>query len=418
MCGIVAIADRDLASARQRGRAATGWCARSSIAVRTTKACHAPWRRPRHAAPVVRGYPRRAAAVHQRSRQRPPRRQRRDLQLPRASRWSSSAVATASAAASDIEVLVHAYEEWGCESFSAPARHVRAGAVRRAHAALLAARDRAGEKPLFYADTPRGLFLASEVKALLVRPEVSREFDLQALDQFLTYEYVIAPRTILKGVHKPAGRALPGLPRRRSARAALLGRGRSRGARVARRTTRPRRCAARWRTAVERQMMSDVPLGVFLSGGIDSSASPRSWPMQRVGGQPVTSFSMGFRRPELQRAAVRARDCDALWPDQPSRTSGHRRCRRARSTARRRISTSRSPTSRCFRPISCRDWRASMSRACSPGDGGDELFGGYDAYAAQAAGGTASRVTPDARWRSAMAASRSWCRRRSRRRAC
>ena len=67
---------------------------------------------------------------------------------------------------------------------------------------LIAARDRAGEKPLYWTQTPQGLLLASEVKALLVRPEVSRELDPIALDQFLTYEYVLAPRTMLKGVHK------------------------------------------------------------------------------------------------------------------------------------------------------------------------------------------------------------------------
>ena len=74
---------------------------------------------------------------------------------------------------------------------------------------LLAARDRAGEKPLYWTLTPRGLLLASEVKALLVRPEVTRELDLEAVDQFLTYEYVIAPRTVLKGIHKlPPGHYL------------------------------------------------------------------------------------------------------------------------------------------------------------------------------------------------------------------
>ena len=67
---------------------------------------------------------------------------------------------------------------------------------------LIAARDRAGEKPLYWTQTAQGLLLASEVKALLVRPEVSRELDPISLDQFLTYEYVLAPRTMLKGVHK------------------------------------------------------------------------------------------------------------------------------------------------------------------------------------------------------------------------
>ena len=103
---------------------------------------------------------------------------------------------------SDIEVLVHAYEQWG-EDFLVRLRGMFALAIWDGRTkTLIAARDRAGEKPLYWTQTDRGLLLASEVKALLVRPEVSRELDPVALDQFLTYEYILAPRTLLRGVHK------------------------------------------------------------------------------------------------------------------------------------------------------------------------------------------------------------------------
>ena len=103
---------------------------------------------------------------------------------------------------SDIEVLVHAYEQWG-EDFLPRLRGMFALAIWDGRTrTLIAARDRAGEKPLYWTLTPKGLLLASEVKALLVRPEVSRELDPVSLDQFLTYEYVLAPRTMIKGVHK------------------------------------------------------------------------------------------------------------------------------------------------------------------------------------------------------------------------
>src|SRR5690606_18487459 len=115
----------------------------------------------------------------------------------------------ASRTRSDIEGLVHAYEEWGPE-FLTRLRGMFALALWDARTrTLLAARDRAGEKPLYWTITARGLLIASEVKALLVRPEVTRELDPEAIDQFLTYEYVIAPRTILKGIHKlPPGHYL------------------------------------------------------------------------------------------------------------------------------------------------------------------------------------------------------------------
>ena len=91
---------------------------------------------------------------------------------------------------------------------------------------LIAARDRAGEKPLYYSlKTPQGLRLASEIKALLSRPEVDRTIDLEAIDQFLTYEYVIAPRTIFKSIRKlPAAHYLVYRDGEVSIRPALLGR--------------------------------------------------------------------------------------------------------------------------------------------------------------------------------------------------
>ena len=96
---------------------------------------------------------------------------------------------------------------------------------------LIAARDRAGEKPLFYARTATGILFASEMKALLVRREVPRQLDLESLDQFLTYEYVLSPRTIFREHPARAGRALPEIPRRPGLGAPLLGcggRGRAR----------------------------------------------------------------------------------------------------------------------------------------------------------------------------------------------
>src|SRR5688572_28544283 len=172
---------------------------------------------------------------------------------------------------SDIEVLVHAYEQWG-EGFLTRLRGMFALAIWDGRSrTLIAARDRAGEKPLYWTETARGLLLASEVKALLVRPEVSRELDPISLDQFLTYEYVLAPRTMIKGVHKvpPAhflkyrdGQAT--VHRYWDAADVPLKEWNDRDAAEALR--------AALQKAIVSQLMADVPLGAFLSGGIDSSS--------------------------------------------------------------------------------------------------------------------------------------------------
>ena len=192
---------------------------------------------------------------------------------------------------SDIEVLVHAYEEWGVD-FLRRLRGMFALALWDGRTnTLLAARDRAGEKPLYWTLTPRGLLLASEVKALLVRPDVRRELDLEALDQFLTYEYVIAPRTILKGVHKlGAGHYL--LYRDGNVKVQRYWDAAQVPVRVWREDDAIDAIRSALKQAVVGQMMADVPLGAFLSGGIDSSSIVAF--MSEASLQPVNSFSIGF----------------------------------------------------------------------------------------------------------------------------
>src|SRR5262245_57914026 len=106
----------------------------------------------------------------------------------------------------DIEVIPHAYEEYG-PSFVTRLHGQFAIALWDARTrTLLAARDRAGEKPLYYAETPDGLVLGSEIKALLQAPGIDRDLDLVSLDQFLTYEYVISPRTIFRSEERRVGK--------------------------------------------------------------------------------------------------------------------------------------------------------------------------------------------------------------------
>jgi asparagine synthase (glutamine-hydrolysing) len=279
---------------------------------------------------------------------------------------------------SDIEVLVHAYEQWGV-TFLTRLRGMFALALWDGHTrTLLAARDRAGEKPLYWTLTSRGLLLASEVKALLVRPEVARELDPQAVDEFLTYEYVIAPLTILKGVHKlpPAhyllyrdgqvtvhrywdAAAVRVEPWRDDEAAAVL--------------------ARTLRRATVSQMMADVPLGAFLSGGIDSSSIVAF--MSEASLQPVNSFSIGFDDGTYNELPY-ARDVAQLFG------TNHRE----RTVAPDLETLFHQLVVHLDEPFAdvslfptylvSQLAREYVTVALS-GDGGDELFGGYDAYQAQ-----------------------------------
>ena len=285
------------------------------------------------------------------------------------------------ASGSDVEVALHAYEKWGT------------GFVERLHGmfalvlwdarsrTLVAARDRAGEKPLYYARTPRGLLLASEIKALLVAPDVSREVDLDALDQFLTYEYVITPRTIFSAVRRlPAAHRLVW----RNGELAVTRYWQAPAAAGAAWTDDAEAAAALRETlgrAVARQMMSDVPLGAFLSGGIDSSAIVALMTeAARRERSSVNTFSMGFAdgsynelphaRRVAERFATRHREGEVV-PDVAGLFD-----RLIVHLDEPFADVSLFPTFLVSELA-----RAHVTVALS-GDGGDELFGGYDAYEA------------------------------------
>ena len=283
---------------------------------------------------------------------------------------------------SDIEVLVHAYEQWG-EAFLERVQGMFALALWDGRTrTLLAARDRAGEKPLYYAVSPSGLLLASEIKALLVSADVSRDVDLEALDQFLTYEYVITPRTILSGVRRlPAAHYLvyrDGEPVVRRYWDA---------ASVERRSWSEADAAAALRAAlakaVSSQMMSDVPLGAFLSGGVDSSAIVAMM-VEASGGEggAVNTFSMGFAdgsynelpyaREIAARFGTRHRE-GTVEPDLVDLFD-----RLVVHLDEPFADVSLFPTY-LVSQIASRHVTVALS-----GDGGDELFGGYDAYEADA----------------------------------
>jgi asparagine synthase (glutamine-hydrolysing) len=193
---------------------------------------------------------------------------------------------------SDTEVIVHAYEQWGAacvERFRGMfAFAVWDGPGRR----LLLARDRLGVKPLYYADTGTGLVFASEIKAILQDPSVSRAWRSDALDSYLTLEYIPGPATIYQQVQK--------LP---PAHVAIVERGRVQlrqywdleftgEGREEREDEYLERLDALLRESIALRLISDVPLGAFLSGGIDSSTVVAY--MKETSDAPVVTTSVGF----------------------------------------------------------------------------------------------------------------------------
>src|ERR1700674_4295598 len=203
---------------------------------------------------------------------------------------------------SDTEVLVHGYEEWG-EAMVDRLNGMFAFAVLdRRRGVVLLARDRMGIKPLHYAIDGKRLVFASELKALLRDPALRREIDPVALDQYLAYEFVPSPRSIVLGIDKlqPAHiltwSVRDGTHRIRRYWSPELGV--ADGHRSL--DEESERLREVLRESVRKELISDVPLGVFLSGGIDSSAVAAM--MTQLGGD-VKSFSVGVAARSFDESA-------------------------------------------------------------------------------------------------------------------
>jgi asparagine synthase (glutamine-hydrolysing) len=278
---------------------------------------------------------------------------------------------------SDAEVVIHAYEEYGdqcVDHFNGMFAFALWDAPRRR---LLLARDRLGIKPLYYWASKDQLVFGSELKAVMTCADVPRQIDPIALDQFLTLEYIPSPRTIYQGVNKlPPGHRLifqDGRARLEPYWDISFGNG----------PIREECCRETlWgllQDAVRLQMVSDVPLGAFLSGGIDSSTVVAL--MHEVTQDSLQTFSIGFgdvtynELPYARTVATRfgtQHHEKILEPDLADLAE-----RLVRHLDEPLGDFSILPT------YLVSELARESVKVVLTGDGGDELFGGYDTYVAQ-----------------------------------
>jgi asparagine synthase (glutamine-hydrolysing) len=205
---------------------------------------------------------------------------------------------------SDTEVIVHAWEEWG-EQCVAHFRGMFAFAIwDKRQATLFLARDRLGVKPLYYAMLPSGwLIFGSELKTLLSHPELSREIDPLTIEDYLAFGYVPEPKTVFKSALKLApGHTLKlvrGKPPQTPRQYWDIHFSESPQAADERATC--DELIERLRDAVKVRMIAEVPLGAFLSGGVDSSAVVAM--MAGLSQEPVNTCSISFGDPAFNEAA-------------------------------------------------------------------------------------------------------------------
>jgi asparagine synthase (glutamine-hydrolysing) len=276
---------------------------------------------------------------------------------------------------SDTETIVHAYEQWGDDAF----RRLRGmfgiavwDAVNRT---LLLARDRAGQKPVHYVERGGRLYFGSEIKSLIAAGAVEPRLDLAALDHYLAFLYTPRDASIFENVRKlPPGHFLKWQDGRTevhrywqvpaeetfhgSEDEAVEG------------LTRV------LQEAVASHMVSDVPLGAFLSGGVDSSAVVGM--MSRVSSRPVKTFSIGFDDPEfdeLEHARTVARHFGTDHHEFVVKPDGLSILDELIAHFDEPFADSSAIPTWYVSEIARKHVTVVLS-----GDGGDELFGGYDRY--------------------------------------
>jgi asparagine synthase (glutamine-hydrolysing) len=280
----------------------------------------------------------------------------------------------------DTEVVLRAYEEWG-EAFLERIDGMFALAIWDARSGrLLLARDRTGKKPLFYCVQDGRISFGSEIKALLACPWIDAQPEFGNLAEMLAFGYVPYPRTLLKGIRQvpPASVLIygaDGVEVERRYWDATPAQSREQA-----RSPEPERIAELLAAATERRMIADVPLGALLSGGIDSSLVVGL--MSRATSEPVRTFSVGFadesfdERSYAKIVAERFGTQHTEYVVKPDavalldRLVWHHDQPFADSSA--------IPTY-----LVCQLAREHVTVVLN-GDGGDEVFGGYDRFRAAA----------------------------------
>ncbi len=283
---------------------------------------------------------------------------------------------------SDTEVLLHAYREWG-DAFVNELNGMWAFAIfDRDRKHLFLSRDRFGKKPLFWFQRDGAFAFASELTALRAHPACPTTISTRALQKFFAYALIPAPHTILEGVHQlPAGHNLTldladATPRVSRYWEYLL------------EPTEPNRSdddladelLALIDAAVQRRLMADVPLGVFLSGGVDSSLVT-ALAARHVPADQLRTFSIGFTEPSFDELPFANQVAALIGTDHHTESLDLDQALDCLPGIFAQLDQPQGDSSLLPTWLLSRFTRRHVTVALG-GDGGDELFAGYDPFLA------------------------------------
>jgi asparagine synthase (glutamine-hydrolysing) len=278
----------------------------------------------------------------------------------------------------DTEVILAAYDQWGLDAvqrFAGMFAFALWDAPRRR---LWLVRDRVGKKPLYYAQLDRTLRFASELKAIVVDPTFPRDVDADAVRLYLRFGYVPSPLTIYRHARKlPPAHYLVCEDGSVRVQRYWDPVSYATGQRAISDADAEAELEDRLGTAVRQRMIADVPLGAFLSGGIDSSLVVAL--MQEQSGAPVRTFSIRFTNPQFNEADHAAAVAKHLGTEHYEETCGEAEMLALVDRLPQMFDEPFADSSAVPTYLVSRIAREKVTVALS-GDGGDELFLGYPRY--------------------------------------
>ena len=285
---------------------------------------------------------------------------------------------------SDTEVLVHGYEEWG-DGLPVRLNGMFAFVVwDRTRQRLFAARDRFGEKPFYYSSQPGSFVFGSELSALTRHPRVDRTLEQRSLQKLFAYGYLPAPNTIFRrarklpgGCHLTVDLATQTVVETRYWRFCIEAEDDAPASRDGALAEELRALIDR---AVDRRLVSDVPLGVFLSGGVDSSAI-LGFAARHRSAASLDTFTIGFDEPSFDESGFAREVARAIGSRHHEKVLS---LDAARDVMDRVLSSLDEPLGdpSILPTYLLSSFARETVTVTLSGDGGDELFAGYDPFAA------------------------------------
>ncbi|NLG17164.1 MAG: asparagine synthase (glutamine-hydrolyzing) [Fibrobacter sp.] len=297
---------------------------------------------------------------------------------------------------SDTEVLLHGYKEWGARLPSKLNGMWAFAIYDRKHNQLFLSRDRFGKKPLFYTYKSGTFMFASELSSLRQHSLFEASVSILSLKKYFAYGYIPAPNSVYNSVYKlPGGHNLLFDISERK-----LNLNRYWEFKLEPFESEPPGAEELWceqirdllEKAVKRRMISDVPLGIFLSGGVDSSSIAR-FASKFKSGKDLKTFSIGFEEPSFDESKYSAFAAGLIGSQHHHRTLSLQTAKDLLESIISRLDEPMGDSSLLPTFLLCKETRQHVTVALG-GDGADELFAGYDPFRALHLAEMYSKLTP------------------------